>query len=106
MSEPMAMLPNGSYPGPRCSCADCLRSIPGVHIVEQSDGHALITLDTARVYIDGPIATDIVNAARLIAVAPELLEVCKRIRRKINDYVSIRDVDALDAAIAKAEDRS
>lgn len=32
----------------------------------------------------------------------QLLAVCQRIRSCINDYVSIADVDALDAAIAKA----
>jgi hypothetical protein len=44
--------------------------------------------------------------ARLIAAAPDLLAAAKRLRRVINDHVSLADVDALDAAIAKAEGRS
>lgn len=44
--------------------------------------------------------------ARLIAAAPELLAACKRLGAVINDHVSLADVDALDAAIAKAEGRS
>ena len=40
--------------------------------------------------------------ARLIAAAPDLLEAAKRLRAVITDHVSLADVDALDAAIAKA----
>lgn len=43
---------------------------------------------------------------RLIAAAPDLLEAAKRLRAVINDHVSLADVDALEAAIAKAEGRS
>lgn len=41
--------------------------------------------------------------ARLIAAAPDLLAACRRLRAVINDHVSLADVDALDAAITKAE---
>lgn len=44
--------------------------------------------------------------AHLIAAAPDLLAACRRLRSVINDHVSLADVDALDAAIAKAEGRS
>lgn len=70
-----------------------LRHLAYADIIVCEDGHG----------ISGFIPQDIVP---VLLAAPELLEVCKRMRRKINDYVSIDDVDALDAVIAKAEGRS
>ncbi len=40
--------------------------------------------------------------ALLIAAAPDLLAAATRLRAALNDHVSLADVDALDAAIAKA----
>jgi len=42
------------------------------------------------------------NEFRLKQAAPDLLAACMRLRAVITDHVSLADVDALDAAIAKA----
>lgn len=49
--------------------------------------------------------TDAERCAYWRRLAREQHAILKTLRRKVNDYISIGDIDALDAVIAKAEGR-
>jgi len=75
------------------------------YLLDDHDGYHIIEGEskTAHLHLTGFIPLDVAHA---ITAVPELLAAAKRIRAVINDHVSLADVDALDAAIAKAEGRS
>ena len=85
---------------------------PGPRSVRKFDSEQMIVLGPERPEFSGRrnlLATftgdDREANALLDAAAPELLEACKRLRRraKTGKHIQVGDVEALDAAIAKAQ---
>jgi hypothetical protein len=98
---------SGHTKGPWTINSDAHRHEPGFYGEPCNPGeeevYTAIRLGESGVRLTGYIKPADTN---LIAAAPELLEAAKRLRRVISDHVSLADVDALDAAISKAEGRS
>ena len=72
---------------------------------DRGHGHGDYAVMTESDIVIAKVETGLIDDALVLAAAPNLLEACKRLRRraKTGRPITFGDVDVLDTAIAKAK---